>query len=117
MTRLLDVLSTQRLGCRCVSCKGLCGGTECNIQTRLFAHYSCSIMYYTRPRYFTLGTSWIYKPRSSSPIFGVALRIILAHTDTFILKIVIAQLFSACSYVQLDEFLADACAYPAWCLQ
>ena len=41
----------------------------------------CSIMYYTRPRYFTLGTSWIYRPRLSSPIFGVALRIILAHTS------------------------------------
>ena len=38
-----------------------------------------SIMYYTRPRYLTLGTSWIYRPRLSSPIFGVALRIILAQ--------------------------------------
>ena len=36
-------------------------------------------MYYTRPRYFTLRTSWIYRPRTSSPIFGVALRIILAQ--------------------------------------
>ena len=35
---------------------------------------------YVRPRYFTPGTSWIYRPRLSSPVFGVALRIILAHT-------------------------------------
>ena len=40
----------------------------------------CSITYYNRPRYFTLGTSWIYRPRLSSPIFEVALQIILAHT-------------------------------------
>ena len=37
-------------------------------------------MYNTRLRYLTLGTSWIYRPRLSSPTFGVALRIILAHT-------------------------------------
>ena len=41
-------------------------------------------MYYTRPRYLTLGTSWIYRPRLSSPIFGVALRIILAQTSAVI---------------------------------
>ena len=35
-------------------------------------------MHYTRPRYYTLGTSWIYRPRLSSPVFRVALRIILA---------------------------------------
>ena len=45
-------------------------------------------MYYTRPRYLTLGTSWIYRPRLSSPIFGVALRIILAQTA---LDIIVSQ--------------------------
>ena len=35
---------------------------------------------HTRPRYFTPKTFWIYRPRLSSHIFGVALRIILAQT-------------------------------------
>ena len=35
---------------------------------------------YVRPRYFTLGTSWIYRPCLSSPVFRVTLWIILAHT-------------------------------------
>ena len=42
--------------------------------------HEMTIMYYTRPRYFTLGTSWIYRPRFTSPIFVVALWIILAQT-------------------------------------
>ena len=43
----------------------------------------CSIMRYTRPRLFTLRTSWTYRPRLSSPIFGVALRIILTQTSSY----------------------------------
>ena len=42
----------------------------------------CSIMNYTGPQYCILGTSWIYRPRLSSLIFGVALRIILAQTSS-----------------------------------
>ena len=62
----------------------------------------CSIMHYTRPRYFTLGTSWIYRPRLSSPIFGVALRIILTRTA-----------FVTCSSQHAREEIGDTlCAMP-----
>ena len=46
----------------------------------------CSIKCYTRPCYCTLGTSWIYRPCLSSPIFGVAPRIILAQSKPVVSK-------------------------------
>lgn len=41
---------------------------------------SCSIMYHTRVRIFSPRSFWINRPRLSSPVLGVALRIILAQT-------------------------------------
>ena len=52
-------------------------------QIRSYCYPFCArLICNARPRYLTLGTSWIYRPRLSSPIFGVALRIILAQSQT-----------------------------------